>query len=63
MNPETPQGPEVLRIVARCEALFDDLHFNSVKAWKAARDWGKWARDNPDAWAVVQEVIRLRESD
>ena len=36
MNTETPQGPEVLRIVARCEALFDDLHFNAVKEWKAA---------------------------
>ena len=36
MNAETPQGPEVLRIVARCEALFDDLHFNAVKDWKAA---------------------------
>ena len=28
--------PEVLRIVARCEALFEDLHFNAVKDWKAA---------------------------
>ena len=28
--------PEVLAIVARCEALFDDLHFNAVKDWKAA---------------------------
>jgi len=36
MNLETPLGPEVLRIVARCEALFDDLHFNAVKDWKAA---------------------------
>jgi benzoyl-CoA reductase subunit C len=36
MNAETPQGPEVLSIVARCEALFDDLHFNAVKDWKAA---------------------------
>jgi benzoyl-CoA reductase subunit C len=36
MNAETPHGPEVLRIVARCEALFDDLHFNAVKDWKAA---------------------------
>ncbi len=36
MNAETPQGPEVLRIVARCEALFDDLHFNAVKDWEAA---------------------------
>ena len=36
MNTDTPDGPEVLRIVARCEALFDDLHFNAVKDWKAA---------------------------
>lgn len=28
--------PEVLRIVQRCEALFEDLHFTEVKAWKAA---------------------------
>jgi benzoyl-CoA reductase subunit C len=28
--------PEVQRIVQRCEALFDDLHFNAVKDWKAA---------------------------
>ena len=28
--------PEVLRIVQRCEALFEDLHFNAVKEWKAA---------------------------
>ena len=28
--------PEVLQIVQRCEALFDDLHFNAVKDWKAA---------------------------
>ena len=26
--------PEVTRIVQRCEALFEDLHFNAVKAWK-----------------------------
>jgi benzoyl-CoA reductase subunit C len=25
-----------LRIVQRCEALFEDLHFNAVKEWKAA---------------------------
>ena len=30
---DSPQ-PEVLKIVARCEALFEDLHFNAVKAWK-----------------------------
>ncbi|ODU06577.1 MAG: benzoyl-CoA reductase subunit C [Rubrivivax sp. SCN 71-131] len=28
--------PEVTRIVQRCEALFEDLHFESVKQWKAA---------------------------
>ncbi len=33
MSTETP---EVLAIVQRCEALFDDLHFNAVKEWKAA---------------------------
>ena len=33
----TQATPEVLRIVQRCEALFEDLHFNSVKDWKAAK--------------------------
>ena len=28
--------PEVFAIVQRCEALFEDLHFESVKQWKAA---------------------------
>lgn len=28
--------PEVQRIVQRCEALFEDLHFNAVAQWKAA---------------------------
>jgi benzoyl-CoA reductase subunit C len=28
--------PKVMQIVSRCEALFDDLHFNAVKDWKAA---------------------------
>ena len=28
--------PEVTRIVQRCEALFEDLHFEAVKEWKAA---------------------------
>ena len=32
MNTVSP----VNAIVARCQALFDDLDFNAVKAWKAA---------------------------
>jgi benzoyl-CoA reductase subunit C len=28
--------PPVVQIVQRCEALFEDLHFNAVKEWKAA---------------------------
>ena len=28
--------PPVVDIVQRCEALFEDLHFNAVKEWKAA---------------------------
>lgn len=28
--------PKVLQIVERCQALFEDLHFNAVKEWKAA---------------------------
>jgi len=28
--------PKVLQVVQRCEALFEDLHFNAVKEWKAA---------------------------
>ncbi|MEP7329552.1 MAG: benzoyl-CoA reductase subunit C [Betaproteobacteria bacterium] len=31
-----PATPPVLQIVERCQALFDDLDFSSVKAWKAA---------------------------
>ncbi len=27
--------PPVIQIVERCEALFEDLHFNAVKEWKA----------------------------
>jgi len=36
MNPTPHAMPEVLQIVQRCEALFEDLHFNAVKDWKAA---------------------------
>jgi len=28
--------PQVVQIVERCQALFDDLEFNAVKKWKAA---------------------------
>jgi benzoyl-CoA reductase subunit C len=28
--------PDVMQIVQRCEALFEDLHFDAVKQWKAA---------------------------
>jgi len=30
-----PNRPSVAAIVERCQALFDDLSFNAVKAWKA----------------------------
>jgi benzoyl-CoA reductase subunit C len=30
------QQPEVLKTVARCEALFEDLRFGAVRQWKAA---------------------------
>lgn len=33
----TLQKPEVQQIVERCETLFEDLHFNVVKEWKAAK--------------------------
>jgi benzoyl-CoA reductase subunit C len=29
-------APKVLQIVQRCEALFEDLHFEAVQRWKAA---------------------------
>ncbi len=32
----TPQKTEVEQIIERCETLFEDLHFNAVKQWKAA---------------------------
>ncbi len=35
MNPDQSTNPAAA-IVKRCEALFEDLHFNAVKAWKAA---------------------------
>ena len=28
--------PEVIKIVERCQALFEDLDLNAVKQWKAA---------------------------
>ena len=28
--------PRAIEIVQRCEALFEDLHFNAIKDWKAA---------------------------
>ena len=28
--------PTLKEVIARCESLFEDLHFNSVKQWKAA---------------------------
>ena len=28
--------PAVIKIVERCQALFEDLDFNAVKEWKAA---------------------------
>ncbi|HEX7327771.1 MAG TPA: benzoyl-CoA reductase subunit C [Casimicrobiaceae bacterium] len=31
-----PDTPAVVSIVERCQALFDDLHFDAVKQWKAA---------------------------
>jgi benzoyl-CoA reductase subunit C len=31
-----PEIPKVVKIVERCQALFDDLDFNAVKQWKAA---------------------------
>ncbi|MBX3634469.1 MAG: benzoyl-CoA reductase subunit C [Rubrivivax sp.] len=36
MDTAAAETPEVLRIVQRCEALFEDLHFTAVKDWKAA---------------------------
>jgi len=35
-TPLPDKTPEVLKIVQRCEALFEDLHFNAVREWKAA---------------------------
>ena len=32
----TATKPRVIEIVERCEALFEDLHFNAVAQWKAA---------------------------
>ncbi len=36
MDTDTPKAPKSCASSQRCEALFDDLHFNAVKDWKAA---------------------------
>jgi benzoyl-CoA reductase subunit C len=36
MSTATATKPRVIEIIERCEALFEDLHFNAVKEWKAA---------------------------
>jgi benzoyl-CoA reductase subunit C len=35
MSP-APTKPRVIELIERCEALFEDLHFNAVQSWKAA---------------------------
>jgi benzoyl-CoA reductase subunit C len=46
---------KLTEIVQRCEALFEDLHFNEVKKWKAAAPGRKAIGYMP--WYVPREVI------
>jgi len=39
-----------------------DSVYQAVKAWKGARDWGRWSVQNADQWGVVQVVIELRKA-
>ena len=41
--------PQVIQIVPRCEALFEDLNFNAVKDWKAAAPGRKAKPKTPQA--------------
>ena len=46
---------KLAEIVQRCEALFEDLHFNAVKEWKAAAPGRKAVGYMP--WYVPRELI------
>ena len=46
---------KLTEIVQRCEALFEDLHFNAVKEWKAAKPGRKAIGYMP--WYVPREII------
>ena len=45
-------APTLKDIVGRCEALFEDLHFNAVKQWKAARP-RRCRLPRPKRWSVL----------
>jgi benzoyl-CoA reductase subunit C len=51
----TPQPSPVQAIVARCQALFDDLDLGTVKAWKAAAPGRKAIGYMP--WYVPREIV------
>ena len=52
-----PDIPAVIKIVERCQALFDDLDFNAVKEWKAAAP----GRKAIDAWWSTRVYPHIRK--
>jgi len=40
-----------------------EMVYTTWQAWRRARRWGAWARENPEAWKVVQAVMRLMRED
>lgn len=45
--------------VAKMEAVLST--YDAVRSWHASANWAKWAARFPHHWAVVQNVITLRE--
>ena len=47
--------------VGMFEKMTTALHvYESVKRWRASKNWAKWARENPDAYEIVKFVMKLR---
>jgi hypothetical protein len=36
--------------------------YDAIKAFRRATDWGQFAEDNPEAWATISEVRRMRQA-
>lgn len=35
--------------------------YNAIKSWRQSTDWVKWSQHNPEDWALVQYVLKLRQ--